>query len=869
MHGQTAQAPRQGNVRGICLTIGGDGDTTGNVRLLGLARRLVGDWGYLRHGLNPSDNVEATRRAVAMIRAHHLIPICGGAEPDRQFREATGEWPRLDPDGTMRTAARAKAAVWRKAYEAQIPLYAIEVLNEINGKWPAEKYAQWLYDLASEVKKAYPGLKVCSCGMAGSGAEYYDELLRIKPQLKEVVDFWGLHPYGANHPPEYGPDETSLRSFELTAAVLKKHGVKPIRLMCTETGYELEVGTTGKDPKYPPINETNRAEYMARAFRDYYAPDRRIECVTPFMLWDFAWNAWDGWDFMYPDGRPRPIYEAMAALTSMPGGKDWLPTGPGRVAGRITWGGTDIGIPRVIVQTEPGFYGAVTDDDGRFEIQGIPEGRWGVTAFRDGYTTIARRTVDVRGKEPAVFNGRMDRRSLIEAGFGAAGAKAGPQTVPPGWTPIGKPAGPDGLRLEDTVTFRNRRAQKIVAMRGHTVGLFTYGRYASGYPGEVFIAEIHVRGRQAKIGPGGGPWLSLEMAGGRGEILGAARAIAPEFVADGNWKRITAAVLAPARCSRIRVSFGVDDAEGVFHFAEPFVGEAEFPLPTDAELKTTGCIGPSYERNKSFFAQAVTDVKRRNPALKVATLTGEVADFRGRPLKHATVATDSPLFVAVADERGRFAMTVPAARSMRVRAFAPGEMPVVSSPLQLAAGEARTLNLRTEAPPASAELVNGGFNTVNRMEAGLVAGWSTFGTTDGCVASGRTIFEATSFEGEGMYAAQAGSNTKNGGAYQVVQAVPGQRYRLTGRVYTRTEGDGRQRLDNNCRLGIDPTGGRDPDSADVIWTERTESEQKWTTLSIEAVAKTTRITVFLRHEMRRANTWNLTVFDDLRLEKVR
>ena len=38
----------------------------------------------------------------------------------------------------------------------------------IGDGWPAEKYAQWLYDYAVESKKAYPGLKVCSCGMAGS-----------------------------------------------------------------------------------------------------------------------------------------------------------------------------------------------------------------------------------------------------------------------------------------------------------------------------------------------------------------------------------------------------------------------------------------------------------------------------------------------------------------------------------------------------------------------------------------------------------------------------------------------------------------------------------------------------------------------------
>ncbi len=38
-----------------------------------------------------------------------------------------------------------------------------------------------------------------------SGADYYDVMLTFKPELKEVVDFWGLHPYPANNPPEKRP----------------------------------------------------------------------------------------------------------------------------------------------------------------------------------------------------------------------------------------------------------------------------------------------------------------------------------------------------------------------------------------------------------------------------------------------------------------------------------------------------------------------------------------------------------------------------------------------------------------------------------------------------------------------------------------
>ncbi len=862
---------RQGNVFGINLGWDPGWDTTGTVRLLGLARNLVGDWGYIRHGISPGENIDGVRRSMAMIRAHHLVPIAGGAYPDKQFLEQGKHYPGLDADGTMRTAARHKARVWRQMYQAGIPFYAVEVMNEVNigDAWPAEKYAQWLYDYACEAKEAYPGLKVCSCGMAGSGAGYYDEMLKFKPELKNVIDFWGLHPYGANHPPEYKPQGCSLRCYEETKATLKKHGVEPIRLMCTETGYELEVSDTGKDSRYPPIKEDNRAEYVARAFRDYYVPEPTIEFVAVFQMWDFPWHNWNGWDLMYHDGRPRPIYEAMAAEPKS-GGKDWLATGPGSITGRVAWRDTDIGIPRVVVYTEPGLYGGVTNDDGRFEIAGLPAGDYRVAAFRDGYTTVGPSPVTVEGgRDVELPTASMRRVSLVPADFGgtrhASGAKAAP-----GWAPCGQARGPGVFLLDRSVVFDARRTQRITVTKGQTAGLVKYGPYSSAYPSEVFVADIQVCSKDATTEPGGGPYLELALSNGRGELTSLARVFAPDFRGDGKWHRITAAIFGPARSTRVRLAFGVENAEGTFFFSEPFAGEADFPLPTDARYKTTGYVPSLYKLNKRFFAQATTDVKERNPSLKTASIAGQVFDFRGRPLARATVATDGPLFCTLTDDRGRYNLTVPARRRMRVRAFALGETPAVSEPIRLTAGKTRRLDLKTAPPPAPTDLVNGDFNAYHPKEPGLMTGWTGFGTTDGVYESGhdRIIFKAKSYEGKGLYFAQSGSNTKNGGAFQIVQANPGQRYRLSGRVYTLTDGEAKKPMDNNCRLGLDPTGGRDPDSPDVVWTEPTESERKWTPISVEAVASQVRVTVFLRHEMRRGNIWNLTLFDDLRLETV-
>jgi len=855
---------RQGNVYGINLGWSPSWSTIGTARLCGLARNLVGEWGYLRHGVSDYHDIEKVKRSVAMIRAHKLIYIGGGVSPHKQFVEEGKHYPRLDPDGSMRRAARAKAAEFRSLYKAGIPFYAVEVLNEVNvgGAWPEEKYAQWLYDFAVEVKKAYPGIKVCSCGMAGSGRGYYDKMLTFLPELKEVVDFWGLHPYGANNPPDHGPHGASLRSYEETIKALEKHGVDPIRLMCTETGYELEIGDVGKNPAYPPIKEDNRDDYMAKAFTKYYEPDQRIEVVAPFQLWDMPWHNWNSWDFMYHDGRPRPIYEAMAALPKSVG-KDWVPNGPYKVTGRVTWTDTDVGIPRVIVYTEPGFFAAVTDDEGNYTIIGLEKGRYTVRAFSDGYVDPEPKRATFTSSRRVGVDFAMERTSLVPGEFDK------PETYPPGWTMMT----PEGQRSNGTLTDAVRTpdgkpTMRIDANAGKSFAMFKYGGYNSSYPNEVYLADMAYRCARARVKPGGGPWLELSISNGRGELLSTAKVYPSRVITDGKWHRITAALHAPANGSRIRLAFGVDNASGTFFLSEPFVGEADFPLPDDARYRTTGYVPPLYELNKSFFAQAVVDIEKRNPKLKTATITGQASDFRNRPIPRATIATDEPVFVTVADDDGRYKLTVPADRQLRVRVFAPGSVPATSKPVRVAAGKSTDLTMTTQAPPAPAELVNGGFDTFQAKEPGLLTAWSAFGTTDGADAHPNIFVETEPYEGEGMFFAGSGSNVKNGGAYQVIEATPGQKYRVSGMVQTKTTGEAQRPLDNNCRVGIDPTGGRDPDSSDIVWSEHTQSEHKWSPVSTEAVAQQHRITVFIHHEMRRANIWNLTLFDDIKLEKV-
>jgi len=279
------------------------------------------------------------------------------------------------------------------------------------------------------------------------------------------------------------------------------------------------------------------------------------------------------------------------------------------------------------------------------------------------------------------------------------------------------------------------------------------------------VAVVFVRTESGKVDPGRGPYLELALSNGRGELTSVAKVYVSDSKGGRRTQRITAAVYGPARSTRVRLACGVEGAEGAFWFSEPFVGEADFPLPADAKYRTTGYVPPLHELNKRFFAQAITDMSRRHGELETAAVTGRVLDFRGRPLARSTVATDSPLFCTLTDDQGRYHLTVPAGKPMRVRAFAEGEKPAIAElVLLLDRGKSRQMDLQTTPPDAPTELVNGDFNTYHPQEPGLMTGWTGFGTTDGIYESGHkkiVVYDkAFSYEGKGLYFAQSGSNTK-------------------------------------------------------------------------------------------------------------
>lgn len=93
--------------------------------------------------------------------------------------------------------------------------------------------------------------------------------------------------------------------------------------------------------------------------------------------------------------------------------------------------------------------------------------------------------------------------------------------------------------------------------------------------------------------------------------------------------------------------------------------------------------------------------------------------------------------------------------------------------------------------------------------------------------------------------------THVGGLYQQVPSAVGNRYELSveGQAWSSESeepGSRQQSSDPNLQIGIDPTGGLDPTSPLVVWSEQSQPLSKWETLRLAAKSQAATNTVYLR-----------------------
>jgi hypothetical protein len=169
-------------------------------------------------------------------------------------------------------------------------------------------------------------------------------------------------------------------------------------------------------------------------------------------------------------------------------------------------------------------------------------------------------------------------------------------------------------------------------------------------------------------------------------------------------------------------------------------------------------------------------------------------------------------------------------------------------------------------------MTNSGFNypyqdipgrTWNGQPEKIANGWQPFYLADGTYRPGdnasklhwlsaaqfAAAFGGVDYRLEGDQAQNMWSSYEmNAGVYQQVPVTPGQDYGFDVAMVTYWRGPGFADSDGKMvkQLGIDPFGGSDPTSSNIIWSETNDNDKAWVYMDMAATAQATTMTVFAK-----------------------
>ncbi len=174
-------------------------------------------------------------------------------------------------------------------------------------------------------------------------------------------------------------------------------------------------------------------------------------------------------------------------------------------------------------------------------------------------------------------------------------------------------------------------------------------------------------------------------------------------------------------------------------------------------------------------------------------------------------------------------------------------------------------------PTGSNLLANPGFEIGSGSgPARAVVNWTTGGSVDIKAADGGWFWGLTPRSGGWLLQGAVNGSASDGYIYQrVTSLTPGRDYTFSAWVQTAMRENDAWKYDvwNNrdrlihIRLGIDPTGGTNPNATSVVWTPRVYSHRRYTQLATTAIAQGSALTVFVRMQGT-GGQWHLYAVDD-------
>lgn len=307
-----------------------------------------------------------------------VIRLAGG-------RGSTWFKPRTDPNGSYQTWTQAFKRVVQGLPVPEGRWLYVQVWNEPNldDEWegaasPVE-YGRFLVETYAALRSIGNPRIVIMNGALSPGGDYYyldylEHMLNAVPESLSAFDVWASHPYPNNHPPEYNLHNGMARYADATIdlyqrelAILAAHGRGGLSVLLTETGYRLGDQDFAFEG-YAQINEDNRADYILRAYRDYWSQWPEVIGVSPFELVDPT-GAWGAWDWLYPDGRSHAQFDLVRVMSKATSPttstlrltfQAWAPETPGTYRNDVTVNTANAGsvtllqaAPLTVVQPTP------------------------------------------------------------------------------------------------------------------------------------------------------------------------------------------------------------------------------------------------------------------------------------------------------------------------------------------------------------------------------------------------------------------------------------------------------------------------------------------------------------------------------------
>lgn len=733
-----------------------------------------------------------------------------------------------------------------------------------------------------------------------NGPAWWEQAWAAHPQAKFCFDVWATHPYPESDPPwfnhhdgvAYSNAVKTIDSYVLDLDKLaENHGGysrRGVPVMITETCYGDHLGISYEG--YPKTTRDMAASYYQQAFTDYWYKWPEIVAVHHFILCNWSWEAFAlvpaGTGSVDTDGdgilEPASVYPQYTAIKntriSLENQNKLAPariskyTGPtGSISGTVTRSDTGAPVKYATLYTDGYEFGHVSLYDGGYVINDVPVGTYTLTCHKVGYLDASQQVTVTAG------NNTVANFSLVYTGKDATqfyfvdtaqGSCPGCQlcatylgqtfTTPSdvGYIKFAA-AKPNvgNLYLKFSILDGDNPNAPVIgtwnsyylegAFGGEMIGGEAPGDGIPVQPNRTYFLKIertdgqpvYLYASNANPYPGGCAWVGNNQQPSW-DLYGCYRGNRVAVVTDvgtisGNVKNSSGQNLQSATVATTPAGHSATtDANGNYTITNVPVGTYSVTASKIGYQSVT-------QTGKTVSKNQTTTVNFTLTPTPTGTISGNVKNSSGVNLQGATVSTNPGDYSTTTDANGNYTIANVPAGTYSVTASKNGYNSSTQTGKTVSGGQTTTCNFTLTPSAPFSGLANGNFEGgfFNDPDIDHQTGnsWHRF-SLDGVSKSGGDygVYRSSHWS-QSIY-----ESSWTAGIYQqCTNATVGNNY--TASVYVRGS-------DTNVKfwIGIDPFGGTNAASPNVVWSSQAAPGTTWTQISKQVAAQSSTITVFIK-----------------------